>query len=171
MLSGFKRFAFACHNTTTDRRQAGRISGVKALSVYHTHSIVASFTPPTPPQHRHHYSLLTGSTLSFSVTLSLSLWQLRYLALSRNMKRCGATSPLRAQQICQFISQLAIWQARLLLLKDVIQAHSRCHRTPLPSPLPFSLSSATFSLPLPPLSRFLHSISLSPCCNLWSFAS
>lgn len=47
VLSGFKRVALACHNTGDT--QAGRISGRKALSVYHTHSIVAVLLCPPPP--------------------------------------------------------------------------------------------------------------------------
>lgn len=125
-----KGLALACHNM--DHRQG----------VDHTHTIVAS--------HCHYTTaLLTGSTLSFSVTLFLSFWQLHYLALSRNMKHRGATSSRWAQQICQFISQPAIWQARLLLLKGIIQAQGCRHQSLLPS-FSLSLSHFTFSFPLPP---------------------
>lgn len=75
------------------------------------------------------------------------------------MKRRGVTSPLQAQQICQFIAQPAIWQARLLLLKDVIQAHHR-HRAVLPS-FPPSLFYPAFSIPGSPRSS-LQSVELLP---------
>lgn len=79
------------------------------------------------------------------------------------MKHRGATSSRWAQQICQFISQPAIWQARLLLLKGIIQAQGCRHQSLLPS---FSPSPFPLHLLLPPPSIF-RAFSIRPPPSLF----
>lgn len=130
----------------TRRAERGRAAEYQVekllLSITHT-PLSPVFTPPSAAD-----SPLTGSTLvlchSASLTIALFGLSEEYETAWRGI---SAPSP-REKKICQFISQPAIWQARLLLLKDIIQARGRHrrHRSPLPLPL-LSLLSPPPSLP------------------------